>query len=236
MLIRYGVGINEMRGSAGGITIARNRFGSYVRSRTKPVNPRSPRQMGIRTIMMFLAEAWRESPMTDLIRAAWQTYADSVNWTNKLGEQVTLTGFNLFVAGNAALLTVGADLVTAAPAALGLPPGDPDFQINSPSAATQLYNIEFDAGFDWNTEDDAYLIIYQGKPVSASHNFFGGPWRQCNALEGVDPGGIASPVIGEAQAGFPFVVGQKSWWAARIVRADGRLSNLFRCDPRLMDA
>ncbi len=236
MLIRYGVAVNEMRGSAGGITIARNRSGSYVRSRTKPVNPRSQRQMGIRTIMMFLAEQWRESPMTDVIRTAWQTYADSVNATNKLGEAITLTGFNLFIAGNAALLDIGADLVTAAPAALGLPAGDPNMVVSNVTEAAQTFDLAFDDGMDWAGEDDAYLIMHQGKPVSSSHNFFGGPFRRCAFLSGNTAVPLVSPSLALPNIGFPLVLGQKIWWEARIVRADGRLSSRFRCDPTIVAA
>ncbi|MBA7685576.1 hypothetical protein ES703_94001 [subsurface metagenome] len=233
MLVRYGIAVNEMRGSAGGITIARNRFGSYIRSRTKPVNPKSDRQMAIRAIMMFLAEAWREAPMTDVIRAGWQTYADSVNAVNKLGESVTLTGFNCFMAGNAALQSVGAALVTAAPAALGLPPGDPNMVVSNVTEAAQQFDLAFDDGFDWCAEDDAYLIMHQGKPVSSTHNFFGGPFRRCAFIEGNTAVPTVSPKPGLPNIGFPIIEGQKIWWKARIVRADGRLSGEFRCNPTI---
>lgn len=236
MLIRYGVAVNEMRGSAGGITITRNRFGSYLRSRTKPVNPKSQRQVAIRVIMMYLAEQWRESPMTDLIRIAWQTYADSITWTNKLGESVTLTGFNAFVACNAAILSVGGDLVTAAPAALGLPPGDPAFAVTGPSAANQAADIAFDDGFDWCKEDNGYLSMYMGQPQSPSHNFFGGPWRWWRALPGDTAVPLTSPQLTKSGAPFTIVQGQKIWYEARVIRADGRISNRFRCAPVIAGA
>ena len=105
-LVKFGAGIVDMRGSIAGVVHARNRFGNYTRPRTKPVNPQSQRQTAARIIMAFLAEQWREAPMTEAIRTAWQTYADSVNWNNKLGEQVTLTGFNMFIRGNAALQAI----------------------------------------------------------------------------------------------------------------------------------
>ncbi len=230
-LVKYGAGIVQMSGSIAGDVHARNRFGNYTRPRTKPVNPRSQRQMAARVIMMFLAEQWRESPMTDVIRTAWQTYADSVNWTNRLGEQVTLTGFNMFIMGNAALLAVGAALVTAAPAALGLPPGDPNMVVSNCTEAAQRFDLAFDDGFDWCAEDDAYLIMYQGKPQSRSHNFFNGPWRRCAYIEGNTAVPTTSPSLALPNIGFTITEGQKIWWQARIVRADARISTPFRCDP-----
>lgn len=235
-LVKYGAGVVQMSGSIAGTVFSRNRFGNYTRPRTKPVNPRSPRQMGARTIMMFLAEAWRESPMTDLIRAAWQTYADSVNWVNRLGESVTLTGFNCFIAGNAALADVGAALVTAAPAALGLPAGDPGFAVSNVSEGGNNFDYAFDDGFDWCSEDDAYLIIHQGKPVSSSHNFFGSPYRRSSYLEGSVGVPVTSPMIGVNQHGWPFIEGQKIWWKARIVRADGRVTTFFAPSPTIVVA
>ncbi|GAI58374.1 unnamed protein product, partial [marine sediment metagenome] len=37
-LVKYGGGITQMSGSIAGNTFARNRYGNYVRSRTKPIN------------------------------------------------------------------------------------------------------------------------------------------------------------------------------------------------------
>ncbi|MBA7694999.1 hypothetical protein ES703_103616 [subsurface metagenome] len=220
-----------MSGSIAGVTHARNRFGNYTRPRTKPVNPRSQRQMGIRTIMMYLAEQWREAPMTQAIQDAWRTYADSVNWNNRLGEQVTLTGFNMFIRGNAALMNIGADFVVAGPAALGLPAGDPNMVVSNVSEAAQKFDLAFDDGFDWCAEDDAYMIMYQGKPTSASHNFFGGPFRRCAFIAGNTAVPTTSPALALPNIGFPITEGQKIWWEAAIVRADGRISTRFRCNP-----
>ncbi|GAI30528.1 unnamed protein product, partial [marine sediment metagenome] len=143
----------------------------------------------------------------------------------------TLTGMNMFIQGNAARLTAGLSLVTAAPAALGLPAGDPAFAVTNMSDGGQNYDLAFDDGFDWNTETGGGIMWYQGKPVASSHTFFGGPWRYVGVALGVDPGGTASPLIGVGALGFTLVETQKVWWAARIIRADGRCSTLFRCDP-----
>ncbi|MBA7625091.1 hypothetical protein ES703_32512 [subsurface metagenome] len=232
-LVKYGAGIVQMSGSIAGDVHARNRFGNYKRPRTKPVNPKSPRQTAARTVMMYLAEQWRESPMTTVIRDAWQTYADSVNWNNRLGEQVTLTGFNMFIRGNAALANIGADIIYAGPTDLGLPAGDPAMVVSNVSEAAQQFDLAFDDGFDWCAEDDAYMIMYQGKPVSASHNFFGGPFRRCAFIAGDTAVPTVSPKPGLPNIGFPILEGQKIWWEAAIVRADGRISTRFRCPPTI---
>lgn len=230
-LVKYGGGVVQMSGSIAGTTHARNRFGNYVRARTKPINPKSSRQVGIRVIMMFLAEQWRESPMTDVKRGQWATYADSVNWQNKLGEVVKLTGYQHFMRSNLAILRIGGTLVTDGPTDLGLPAGDPTFVCDNCSAAGQDFDLTFDDTMDWNDEDDAYLAVQQGMPQNPTRNFFDGPWRTCAFLSGVNPVGPVSPSVGLPNIGYPIVEGQKIWWRAQIIRADGRVSTKFECDP-----
>jgi len=227
-LAKYGGGIIQLSGSIAGNVFARNRFGNYVRPRTKPVNPKSARQMGARILMMMLAEQWRESPMTDAIRIAWQTYANSVNWNNKLGEQVILTGFNHFIRSNAALITAGGSLITAAPTDLGLPSADPTFAVAG-SAATQKLTLTLDITKAWALETGAYISVEMGEPQSASRNFFGGPWRNTGSIAGVDTTGPTPPH--ELDPAFTLTEGQKVWCRARIIRLDSRASTHFGADP-----
>jgi len=227
-LIRFGGGVVQMSGSIAGDTYARNRFGNYSRSRTKPVNPNSPRQAGARIMVMMLAEQWRESPMTPATREAWETYANAVAWQNRLGEVIHLSGFNHFVRSNAALIAAGGTMVTAAPTVLGLPPGDELFACAA-SAATQKISVVFDDAKDWAKETGAFLSIQMGQPQSPSRNFFGGPWRFSAAIAGVDSTGVSSPQ--DIDPAFVLVEGQKVWCRARIIRKDGRASTLFSADP-----
>ena len=171
--------------------------------------------------------------MTDAIREAWQTYASSVNWLNRLGEQVTLTGFNMFIQCNSARLTAGGSLITAAPTTLGLPPGDPTFAVSG-SASTQELSVIFDPLFDWNIIDDGLMSVYMGLPQSPSRNFFGGPYRFADAIEG----DTASPPTSPETMAAPFVLveGQKIWCEARIQEADCRVGTRFGAVPFLCGA
>lgn len=227
-LAKYGGGVVQLSGSIAGNTYARNRFGNYVRPRTKPVNPKSDRQVGIRTLMMYLAEQWRESPMTSDIREAWETYAASVNWVNRLGEQVSLTGFNMFMRGNTAMINAGGALVTAGPTDLGLPAGDPLLACTI-SAATQKLSITFDTGFDWVDEDDGFLSVYMHQPKSPSIGYFGGPFRFGGSIAGDS---ITPPTSPDATIDCPYtaVAGQVTVVEARIIRMDARCSTRFRTE------
>lgn len=230
-LIRYGGGIVQMSGSIAGNTFARNRFGNYSRARTKPVNPKSARQVGARVAIMFLAEQWREAPMTDAKRLAWEAYANSVNWQNKLGETIKLTGYQHFMRGNASLIRAGADIVTDGPTDLGLPPGDPTMVVSALSAAAQTFTITFDDGFDWCSEDGAYLLVDAGSPQNPTRNFFGGPWRFNNSVIGSNGVPIVSPILAKTISAWTAIEGQKIWFRFSIIRADGRVSTKFGDAP-----
>ncbi|MCK5601715.1 hypothetical protein KAR91_07605 [Candidatus Pacearchaeota archaeon] len=222
-LVKYGAGIVQISGSIAGDVHARNRFGNYIRPRTKPVNPNSANQVKVRAILSTLVERWNET-LSQAQRDAWILYAANVSWLNRLGETVHLTGFNHYIRGNSWRLRLDRAPVDDGPVNFVLPATDATMACTS-SEATQLVTMNFDDTADWCTEDDAFLWILEGQPVLASHTFFGGPYRGRSAKGGADPGGIASPqtygaihVISE---------GQRVWNKFRIGRADGRLSTPF---------
>ncbi|MBA7607832.1 hypothetical protein ES703_15001 [subsurface metagenome] len=231
LLVKYGGLVTDARGSMAGNTYSKNRFGKYIRSRTKPINPRSARQSAARILIMMLAEQWRETPMNDAKRLAWGTYSKGVDWGNKLGETVTLTGFNHFIRSNAALLTAGGTLVTDGPPDIGLPPGDEDFAVVF-NATTQKISVTFGAAKDWAKETGAYLSVEMGRPQAASREFFNGPWRNAGSIAGVDTTGVSSPQLLDPP--FTLTPGQKVWARARIIRKDSRCSTHFRAERQVV--
>lgn len=225
-LVRYGGGIVQMSGSIAGDTFARNRYGNYVRARTKPVNPNTDRQNDVRAVLAFLVERWAET-LTAVQRAAWNLYASNVAMKNKLGETINLTGFNHYVRSNSGRVRAGNGAIDAGPVVFELPAQDPAFAVTA-SEATQTFSVTFNNALNWATEDDAALLVHGGSPQNAQRNFFGGPWRFSKWVPGIDPGGAPSP--SECTSFFGIAEGQHLWVYARIVRADGRLSEIFRAD------
>lgn len=225
-LIRYGGGIVQMSGSIAGDTFARNRYGNYSRARTKPVNPNTSYQQSVRAALALLTTRW-STTLTPAQRTAWNTYGTNVAMKNKLGEVIYLTGFNHYIRSNCNIVRIGMTPVDAGPAIFELPAKDPTFAVTC-SEATQNITATFDNTMAWSVEDGGLLFMFQGQPQNLQRNFFGGPWRFWTAVEGVDPGGAASPKI--APAIFTMAEGQRQWVYARIMRADGRLSEDFRAD------
>jgi len=223
-LIKFGGGIIEMRGSIAGNVYSRNRYGAYSRARTKPINPNSDRQDAIRAIVALVSSNWFHVA-TQAQRDAWAVFAANVPAKNKLGEVIYLSGFNQYVKSNIASLNAGLLAIQAAPTNFVLPGTDLDF-VPSIDAGTQLISVAFDETRDWCDEDEAGMIVQMGLPKNDSTEFFNGPWRHAGVIEGDS---LTPPTTPETMA-VPFVVAdsQKVWVRAKILRADGRLSDWFQ--------
>jgi len=222
-LVKYGGGIIQMSGSIAGNTHARNRFGNYIRARTKPVNPNTAKQILVRGIVADLTSRWAQI-LTANQRAAWNLYASSVNMKNRLGETVKLSGFNHYIRSNHWFARMGRTLVDDGPVVFELPEQDPTMTI-AISEATQLVTMTFDDTQAWCSEDDAMLVILQSQGQNPQRNFFGGPWTGRSATVG----DAAVPVTSPMDYASITVVSelQKVHSKFRILRADGRLSEAF---------
>lgn len=225
-LVKYGGGIIQMSGSIAGTTHARNRYGNYVRARTKPVNPNTNLQDVVRSAVAFLADRWANT-LTNVQRIAWNLYASSVAMQNKLGETIHLSGFNHYIRSNMIRKQTTQAIIDDGPVVFELPAQDPTLAITATEAA-QTIDVAFDNTMDWSTEAGALMFEFQGTPQNAQRNFFAGPWRIMGVLVGADPGPVASPHVRPVQ--FAIAEGQRQWIYARITRADGRLSEPFRAD------
>jgi len=225
-LIKYGGGIVQMSGSIAGNTHARNRFGNYMRARTKPVNPNTDAQASVRAVIAFLTEHWKDA-LSDAQRTAWNTYAAAIAWNNKLGEVVHLTGFNHFMRANSFLSRLDKTVVLAGPTVLSLPVQDPLFSCTGVVGGNAI-TVTFDDTLDWDNETGGYLVYYQGQPQPHTRNFFNGPWKLLSYTAGVDGVPVASPVVETGV--YTLIEGQRVWVKARIIRADGRMSGEFQSD------
>lgn len=225
-LVKFGGGITQMTGSIGGTTFARNRYGNYARARTKPTNPNTALQQGVRASLTFLTERWAQT-LTAAQRTAWNLYGSNVVMTNKLGESMNLSGFNHYVRSNMVRKQTGSAIIDAGPVVFELPETDPTYAITATEAAQTVDNA-FDITLPWAVEDGAMIFWFQGQPQNAQRNFFAGPWRISGRQLGADPGPIVSPHTRPAV--FAIAELQHLWGYARISRADGRLSTPFRDD------
>jgi len=216
-LLRLGLG-SQGSGSIGGTTLSRNRFGSYVRARSIPVNPATDRQTAVRNAIRALTIAWQVT-LSQAQRDAWDVYAANVDWVNKLGDSVNLTGLNHYVRSNTPLVQNGIARVDAAPVIFNLATAELSLSATA-SEATQDLTIDGDPAADWIGEAGAWQFYSMGLPQNGAIKFFNGPYRQISAVPGAGP----PPFPAVIAAAFPFAADQRIWIRSRIARGDGRLS------------
>lgn len=167
MLVKLGGTIAEARGSMGGATFARNRYGAYVRNRTKPVDPASAKQNTKRTQMAACITAWRA--LTAAQRDLWNAKALVTDFVNRIGESFHPSGMNLFVRGHALLLASGRAGVTVPPV----------LAVIDDKGTDVSYTV--DPGFEMNTiiadwPADTTMLVFEQDNLSNSTFFHKGPY------------------------------------------------------------
>jgi len=223
-LIKFGGGIVQASGSIAGTVHARNRFGNYTRPRTKPVNPRSSKQVVIREAIGLLTQKWHDV-LSDAQRTAWNTYAAAVAMKNRLGEVIYITGFNHYCRVNVVRIQCGQSQCPNGPTVLSLPEKDPSFHITA-SAATQKITVTWDDTLPWGDIPASVMQVEMGVPQLKTRNFFNGPWKFVGSI----PGNQTSPT--EMTAPMTLIQNQKIWCYGRVSTGptDSRLSEPFRDD------
>lgn len=216
----------QRSGSIGGTVWSRNSAGAYIRNRSVPVNPNTDRQVGVRNFVKALTIAWA-NVLTQVQRDAWDVYAANVDWLNRLGQSINLTGLNHYVRSNVPRLQCELARVDAGPVIFNLAAAELALVASGGEAAQQI-GVDFDDGAAWATETGGFQIVAMGLPQNASIKFFGGPWRVCDCFKGQDApnGEPSSPTLIDAP--WPIAEGQRIWVRTRIGRADGRLSDFAR--------
>lgn len=206
-------------GALGATVFSHGRFGAYMRSRVIPTNPATAGQVLARNRMSSLSNRWLNT-LTAAQRAAWETYGANVPVTNRIGQQIFLTGLNWYIGCNALRDQADGTIVRVddAPTIFNLS----SFTVGTPSAseATQAISVPFTSGDDWD-DDDGALMLWGTRPQNASINFNNLAYRFDSAVFGdtaippVSPGVFAAP--------FPFVEGQRLFIRLNVLQADGRI-------------
>jgi hypothetical protein len=209
----------QASGSVGGLTFSRNRGGLYTRSRTIPVNPSTAQQITLRGIFTQLTNFW-SSVLTDAQRVAWATYATNVPLTDRLGDPIIVSGFNMYIRSNVPRVQAGLLRSDNAPTTFNLG------QFTNVFANTvelgQVLQIAFTNTDDWANEGQSALLVYSGRPLSPTINFFKGPYRFVTAIEGDAVTPPTSPAT--LTAAFTPITDAAMYVRVRVSRNDGRLS------------
>ena len=218
MLILSNV-LSKVSGSLAGITGAHNRGGMYLRARSTPVNPNTAFQQAVRNFVSSVSSDW-SNVLTQVQRDAWDVYVQNQLFLNKLGEAKSIPPMSAYIKTQVPRLQAGLVQVNDGPVIFTLPPfTDPSFAI---VGSTGAIDVTFDNTDDWANEDDAAMLIYCSRPQSVGVNFFKGPYRFVDAIEGdalvppTSPAAMTTVFLGGT--------GSKYFFRVRVTTADGRLS------------
>ncbi len=217
---------SKASGSVAGLTYSHNKGGMYARARVTPTDPATGRQIVIRGLMTSLANTWSNT-LSAIQRAAWALYGANVAMTNRIGETIYLSGQQHFIRCNVPRLQGGIAVIIAAPTNFNLgeftPPG-----LTSVNDSDD-WTVTFDNTDDWASTDGGYLLLYGGKPVAPSINFFKGPFRYADKITGATTVPPTSPA--EIAGNYTPNAGNHVWGQFRIIQVDGRLSGTFLLGP-----
>ena len=115
--VQYSVAVGDMRNKAGGAVFTKTRFGSMIRRKVSPTQPRSGSQMNVRAGFTALSKLWSGASMATY-RAAWIALAEGYPIKDVFGNSQKLTGHQMFVRLNRALQTAGVATLLIPPATL----------------------------------------------------------------------------------------------------------------------
>jgi len=209
-------------GSVGGCVFSRNRFGSYIRNRSIPVNPGTIEQQAIRNALGLLSANWKV--LTDVQRDNWTNYALNTPYTDWQGAPITLTGLQMYCAINVPRLQVGLGGLNNAPTTFGLAVVS-GLGLTTLVAATEVLTFIFSNSDTWATAVGGALLVYISRPQSPTTLFFKGPYQFAGRVNGAvvpptSPATVTSP--------FDYAVGGRSHVQFRAVQADGKISPVQR--------
>jgi hypothetical protein len=216
---------SQASGSLAGTTFTHGRSGLVARARSIPTNPSTEYQQTVRSAVATLASYWGQT-LTPAERDAWNSYGAGTVMTNRLGDQIYLTGQNQFIRSNVPRIQAGIAVIEAAPVVF-------DLGSFTPATLASLDDTpEVQIGFTdtdaWATTVGGYLLLYVSRPQSPGKGFFKGPFRYVGKITGA----AVAPATPQAFA-YPFALtaDQKCWVQYRVIQSDGRLSTAVTLGP-----
>jgi hypothetical protein len=214
--IKYSALVADMRGKHNGSVHSKNTYGSYVRIKVTPVNPRTTFQTGVRQFLATISQTWRT--LTQAQRDQWNSQANQFTRTNIFGDSSSLTGFNLYVRLNRNLQTIASSLITTPP---------------SPSTAFGMTTLSIVADFGDQTLIATFTaaipagtkVVVEATPgESAGKQFVESEFRKIDVLDDADvsPADISAAYI--AKYGAIPAVGKKVFVRFRPVNSTTGIS------------
>lgn len=195
MKILLGAAIGDARGSMGGMTFSKGRFGAIARQKVSPVQPRSASVLTVRGLFADLSKSWA-SRLSDSDRAGWNSLAAISPRTNAFGNSYHMTGLQMYQSCNRSLDAIGGTRITAAPANLDIT-GLLTLSVAGDASAHTLA-MTFTAT---PVPAGAAIVVQASIPQNAGRSFFGASLKQIKVIAAAATSPQALGVVYEAEFG-----------------------------------
>jgi hypothetical protein len=169
--IQFSALVNDARNKQGGTVFSKVRYGAINRRKVSPVQPRTSYQTQVRSLFTLLSKTWATT-LTAAQRAAWISLAESNTRKNVFGNNITLTGLQIYMALNRGLQTIGVATISDAPATLSV--GAPG-TVTLANAAGPPTTLTVDGGTEPGADD--VPVIVAARPLNPGRRFVGNAYR-----------------------------------------------------------
>ena len=210
--IKFGMMMTDASGKLGGHVFAKNRGGSYVRTKGIPTNPQTSFQSAIRSMFAAISSAW--SGLTTSARLSWNEAVSSYATTDIFGDLRNPSGKALFQRLNQNLALSGQAQLTVCPQPLPVPNGL--LSLAGADVSSTTLDIETNG-------DSTGSVMVISATVSAGTSFVKNDYRDIGYFTGQPD--LAAEVWGEYVSRFGAIqVGDHIYVGVRFVNANGQAS------------
>lgn len=158
MLYTNGAIITDVRGSIGGQTYSKNRYGKFVCNKYSPTNMRTAAQQLNRRLLAQSVYSWRN--LSEHERLSWNSAAMYLKGYNCFGDSFSYTAYQCYIKCNTIYLYLHGDSLTSCPAIFRPSPLKTfSFTINLES---QLFMFDYSLFSD----SDTAIMLYATKPLA----------------------------------------------------------------------
>lgn len=214
--IKFGAMMVDASGKLGGQVFAKNRGGSYIRTKTTPLNPQTSAQMGVRGVFASISSGW--SSLTEAGRQSFNNLVADYARTDVFGDTRNPSGKSLYQRLNQNLAISGQAQITACVLPSAVPFADfTEVILNYATDTVQLTTAGDTTG--------SQVVVWATPPLTAGTKFVKNKLRQIAVVAGDDA--LVANVFDEYVAKFgAFSNTDNIYFAVRVINANGQASPL----------
>lgn len=105
--------VEQLSKKIGSVVFSTNHYNPFARIRVKPINPRSAAQTAQRDLLSNNSKAWKALSQAEIL--GWNVLAGMLPKKNRLGQQMTNTGENLYNSCNNNISSGGGSAISTPP-------------------------------------------------------------------------------------------------------------------------